>query len=174
MGLFQFNIQFESEFPTVEEVQAQFEKQTGLFLQVLIEYHLNKLDLTYGQMMSLLSQDAPAVDQMQADFRKLYQDHPTSYEELARVMDQHKRRLRTMNYLGDFKFLVSGFSEIDCRIAGKVITLEAASGKYYAIESLIKVLFDLGGKWTDGTSIDSKRWKRLKKWEEYKWYNRPR
>jgi hypothetical protein len=174
MGLFQFNIQFDSGFPTVEEVQVQFDKQTGLYLQVLIEYHLNRLDLTYGEMMSLLSQDAPAVDQMQTDSRKLQQDQPTSYEERARVRDQHNRRLRTMSYLGDIKFVVSGFSEIDCRIAGKVITLEATSGKFYAIESLIKVLFDLGGKRADGAAMNSKRWKRLKKWEKYKWYNRPR
>lgn len=57
-----------------------------------------------------------------------------------------------------------------------VIEVSMYHNQYYAVASLIKSLVDLGGvyQWAGKEQQLPKSWRKLKPWQDYKWYNRPR
>ncbi|RYE12543.1 MAG: hypothetical protein EOP45_22670 [Sphingobacteriaceae bacterium] len=61
---------------------------------------------------------------------------------------------------------------------GNLIKIEWYIDQYYGVISLKKTLIDLGGQCVDYdgniTASYPDSWKQLRKWADYKWYNRPR
>jgi hypothetical protein len=69
-----------------------------------------------------------------------------------------------------------GFYEVDFHVKGNTVELESFVGQEnYGIISLVKAFIDLGGRFErEGREeIYPDEWKKLKKWHEYKWYNKP-
>ncbi|MEO0472501.1 MAG: hypothetical protein AAF206_22960 [Bacteroidota bacterium] len=71
-----------------------------------------------------------------------------------------------------------GFGTVDVEIANSVLSLKWEQQYYFPI-SLCKSLADLGGVGSsdqNGPDPDweiPKRWKKLRAWDSYRWYNRP-
>jgi len=83
MGVGYSRIKFETSFPSLSEIQMQFFKQTGLHLGVTVNFNVDRINLSYLEMISLLYEDAQQVDHLQAEFRKLLKAEPHNYEKLA-------------------------------------------------------------------------------------------
>jgi hypothetical protein len=174
MGVGYFRIKFENSFPSLEEIRLQFFKQTGLSLRVTVEFNLDRINRSYLEMISLLYKDAKQVDHIQTELRQLINAEPQNYEKLAQMMDQTKRQLGMLNHLGPFLFHITELYDLDVKVEDNVIEIECNAGQYYGVISLKKSLIDLGGKLLNSEVNYPKRWERLKKWDEYAWYNRPR
>jgi hypothetical protein len=174
MGLAYSRIKFDTSFPSLVEIQSQFFKQTGLNLWVTATLNVDQINLSYSEMIFLLYRDSPQVHHLQTEYNKAKQADPQNYEKLAQVRDVTLKVLGKLNRLDEFQFQISQFYGLDFRIMNNVIEIESYVGQYYGIISLNKSLIDLDGKFLDSEKGHPIKWKKLKKWDEYKWYNRPR
>lgn len=169
---------FEKELPSSADITTRYYAQTGLGLGLIANLQLQTIKTSATDVFNLLQQDAAAVARLEHERQAFYQAHAGQYEEMARIRDQTKDRLKPLNYVVSVQFKIEGFYEVDFSVEGNEIEIEVYSGQGYGIESLLKVLIDLGGKFNhpdrDINQNRLKTWKKLKKWDEYKWYNRPR
>jgi len=90
------------------------------------------------------------------------------------MRDQTQQQLNKLNHLGSFLFHIPELYDVDIKVEDDVIEIESYAGQYYSVVSLKKSLIDLGGKFLDAEVNYPKQWKKLKKWDAYQWYNRPR
>jgi hypothetical protein len=174
MGLAIFTIKFDTGFPPLEAIKAQFLKQTGLNVWVTAKLKMDKINLPYIEMISVLVKNSQEVHQLQTHHQNLILAQPQNYEKLAQSRDYTSRKLSRLNSLTEFQFHISQFYALDFQIQDDVIEIESYPGQYYGIVSLNKTLLDLGGKDFEGEKSYPEKWNKLKKWHHYKWYNRPR
>ncbi len=95
---------------------------------------------------------------------------------MAHFRDETQKKLNQFSYVAGVQLNIEGFYKVDFWVNENVITLESyINEKKYGITSLVKALIDLGGRFDDDLAeIYPEEWKQLKKWHEYKWYNRPK
>lgn len=157
---------FENGLPTMKQIQVQFKKQTGLYIGITADLNLLELPQNDKEIVEKLSQDIGKYE----DFEEKYfnTDLDIKWEENEKI-----------NRILNFQFYNSRFYGIDFHTKGNTIEMLFGIGRVYFISSLHKVLFDLGGRFVDTENKpirgweNRRQWKRLKHWNDYKWYNRP-
>lgn len=103
-------------------------------------------------------------------------------EETNEEMERYFGRKSKINQLSHFQFFIARykFYGIDFHVKGNAIELEYGIGCFYFPVSLNKTFYDLGGRFVDFNNQEVENWKipkswgKLKHWDDYKWYNRPR
>ncbi len=170
MGLVVSRMYFENGLPSLKTIQNQFKQQTGLHLSVVADLYLNEFPSSSKEIVHLLNKDIEA-----------YQKYEESInDEDENNLEHENIDLEKLNYILGINFYLSDFYQIDVFIEGHTIGLYFSLNQVYFPLSLSKVLYDLGGRYVDDEGNPSegwynpKRWKKLKHWEDYKWYNRPR
>lgn len=79
-----------------------------------------------------------------------------------------------------YRFHVPHFSDIEYYAEENTIEILYGVAAYYYPTSLNKCFHDLGGRFVDSKNKPikgwewPKTWKKLKHWDEYKWYNTPK
>jgi len=168
MGMFLSEIYFQEGIPKFEEIKRKFNEYTGLKLTLLGYMNLIELTNNEREIISLLNRDIDKVEKI--------------IEERNDIIE-FRAELNKTNNLGPFRLYVLDFSPMEFEIEGKTISLLYGLGRYYFPESLIRTLINLGGipkgfnkkgNKEDRLGKRKNELKRLKKWDEYKWYNRPR
>ncbi|MFN8346785.1 MAG: hypothetical protein U0X91_17420 [Spirosomataceae bacterium] len=174
MGLGTETIKFDSGIPPFSEIKSQFKTQTGLHLTISADVNfpllLNKIEIHKA-----LGMDSEKVTTILKEFEVYKENASKNYEMLAYKRDEANKKLASLFYIKSFAFDIINFYQIDVSVDGNCLCFEFGGNQYYAIQSLFKSLIDLGGSFEDSESLDfyQKRWKKLKPWDEYKWYNRP-
>lgn len=167
MGLCISRLHFEKGLPSVKQIKGQFKKQTGLDIWIKAYVTLLELPLSNKDVVEKLNQDISKYE----EFRKKKFDY--NWEEI-------RKESQKINYISNFQFYNIQFYGIDFHIEGKTIEMEYEVDCYYFTTSLNKTLFDLGGRFVTQENAPTKgwespkSWKKLKYWDDYKWYNRPR
>lgn len=167
MGVCMSRIHFKNGIPSMLEIQTQFKKQTGLYLWV-------KADLN---LLELPCDNKDAVEALKTDIHK--------YEEFIKKgfegdLEMLRKESQQINHLSNFQLYNSQFYGIDFHVEENTIEMLYGALCFYFPTSINKSLFDLGGRFVDSNNAPTKGWeshkiwKKLKHWDEYKWYNRPR
>lgn len=178
MGLITYKIQFDSGIPPFSEIEHLFNAQTGLNLWITADINLPLL-LSLKDVNDALGNDSEQVRtllQEQIDFRAKYPE-PTvdDYEKLAGQRDEINKKLSPFVYVRSLFFNLP-FYEISFKVEGNCILFEVEINQFYGVQSLLKTLITPGGTFVDEqNSVNyQKRWKKLKPWNDYKWFNRPK
>jgi len=172
MGLSLTVLSFDEKLPSLKEIQTQFNKQTGLHLKIIANVNLLELLSNSKNVIEKLSQDIASYEKLNKT--KLIDNNWEKSQELIRGEYQK------INFINEFQFYTEGFYGVDFLVKDKKIEIEFLVGKNYFAISLVKVLYDLGGRFENikGESVTnnklSKTWEKLKHWNDYKWYNRPK
>ena len=165
MGLVMSRIHFEKGLPSIEKINDQFKKQTGLSFWITADLNLLELPLNNLDVIKTLYQDLEKYK----NFR-----NKDSYNG-----EKTQEESKEINHISHFQFSNPLFYNVSFQIKGKTIIMSYGIGQYYFSSSLEKSLYDLGGNFEgfDGEVKEDwtppKAWEKLKHWREYKWYNRP-
>lgn len=168
-------IQFDSGIPPFSEIKSQFKAQTGLDLHISASVNFPFL-LNMTEIHKALGKDSEKVATILQE-KEIYQENnPKDYEMLAYKRDEANKKLDSLFYIKYFTFEVVNFYQIDVYVDGNCLCFACDGNQYYTIQSLFKSLIDLGGAFeaSQDLALYQKQWKKLKPWEEYKWYNRPK
>ena len=166
MGMVLSEIYFQEGIPKFEEIKTKFNEYTGLDLTMLGYINLIELTNNERKIINFLNRDIDKVEKI--------------IDESKNIIEL-RESLNKTNNLGPFRLYALDFSPLE--FEGKTIRLLYGLGRHYFPKSLIRTLIDLGGipksfnEKDDQEDYLEKRkneLKRLKKWGEYKWYNRPR
>lgn len=166
MGLCLSRIYFEKGLPSVDDIRKQFQIQTGLHIQIIADINLLELPVNNRQVVERLTRD---IDKYEEFNNKKIGGWNNMREERQKI-----------NHIGHFQFYHFQFYGIDFLIQEQTIEMEYGIGCYYFPSSLNKSLFDLRGRFVDQhneptTGWEStKEWKKLRHWDDYKWYRKPR
>lgn len=178
MGAGVCTIRFKEQLPSFIQIQSAFHELTGLHLSLIADLQIQQLSDSAHEIFSQLEKDVDAVAKIEKARKEFYKTHPQQYEKMAQFRDEINKQLSQMSHIKNVRFTVYGFYEIDFSIEENEIELYFFYGQEYAFRNLLRVLVDLGGKLYDGDSEKDRtypeKWKTYKKWQEYKWYNRPR
>jgi len=149
--------------------------------------HLAKGDFaelltTPSKLFSLLQADAAAIETIESenDPVKAALIMLSQYEAAAVVRDRIQEAKRPLNHISKVEVVVGqgDFYSIGLLAHDHIVEVSSDTGQSYAVVSLIKSLVDLGGKCLEVNAKNPqtlpKSWRKLKQWQEYKWYNRPR
>ncbi|RAI74592.1 hypothetical protein HMF3257_10505 [Spirosoma telluris] len=170
MGLCLTKIHFQEGMPPVVEISEQFRKQTGYGLWVNASLNLSHLG-SLLEVSQALQRDFEEVIDIHKEHDAFKQNEPKNYEKQAQI----RGRLGSLNHIKSLSF-DTWFYDINFKVEDEYIVIESETGQVYAIESLVKVLTDLGGSFESADDLDywQTKWRKLKPWDEYRWYNRPR
>ena len=185
MGLHIAAIEFKEAIPSFQDISRQYKHQTGLNIELLASIHLatgefGELLQDASRLFSVLQADAATVSAIDEQYKTEIAPFISTghYEKAAAIRDRKNQAKKHLNYIGRINVIVDyvGFYPIQVSARGRVIGIEMDFNQYYAVASLIKTLVDLGGAYRSGSKELSlpKSWQKLKRWEDYKWYNRPR
>jgi len=183
MGLHIAEIQFADALPSFQAIRQQYQQQTGLDLRLIATLHLADSALvarlpTPSSILSLLQTDAAAVAELDACYEAQKESlvHHGQYEQAAALRDLLHEQKQPLNHISSLEVVVGHgeFYSIELSIQDLTIKVYQYTPYYYAVVSLIKTLVDLGGTYLHGSDQQTKHWHKLKKWQDYKWYNRPR
>jgi hypothetical protein len=188
MGLYVATIRFPTALPAFATLQQHYYQQTGLRPRLVATVQLAAspasvpLLSTPADLTAQLQGDAAAVVALEAR-HAAEQDvlrQVRAYEQVAAARDQYQTALASLTHVSYVELMVEygNFYAIEFSVKELVVTVHQYAGQEYAVDSLLKVLVDLGGLYETGTSADAgarpPRWRKLKRWAEYRWYNRPR
>jgi hypothetical protein len=182
MGLHIATIRFATALPAFATLQRNYQQQTGLPLRVVATVEPGGMPLlsTPGDLTTWLQADAAAVVALDSPYaaRQDALRQARAYEQAAAARDQYQAALARLTHLSYLELVVGygDFYAIEFYVKGLVVTVHQYVGQTYAVDSLLKVLVDLGGLYeTDGSAVSvPARWQKLKRWDDYRWYNRPR
>jgi hypothetical protein len=185
MGLHLAEIRFETGVPSFQAIRQQYKRQTGLNIELVATIHLATgkfADLLQepSMLLSALQADTEAVIVIEAHYKvELAPLISTGhYEKAARVRDQKNEAKKHLNHISNIEVVIEygTFYPIQIYAHGQSVVVEMYYNQHYAVASLIKSLVDLGGKYeyADKGLTLPKSWLKLKQWQDYKWYNRPR
>ncbi len=166
MGLCETEIYFEDSIPSMEKIKNKFEDLTGLPIYITARLDMINLPTSTRQVLEVLSSDIDKHEKWKEKREEEWKEKGWSEIKID------------CNYIGGFCFSSSGFDDIDFNVSGNYIELYSYVNNFYFIESLTKTFYELGGKFINSNGKIEERqslaiWKKLKKWEDYKWYNRP-
>lgn len=167
MGIKIDRIYFKNGIPELEEIRIKFKTQTGLSIWVGIDLNLVSLTSNSKEIINRLNDDIDKYD----NFQK---------KNLNVFGEAFLNEIKKINHIISLQFRTNYFSGIDYIIIENTIELEYGFGYSYFPQSLCKILIELGGifVYKNNKPIEDwtppKSWKKLKKWSEYKWFNRPR
>lgn len=185
MGLHIAEIQFKEAIPSFQDISQQYRHQTCLNIELIAFIHLatsefGELLQDSSKLLSFLQADAAAVSAIDEQYKiEIVPFISTGhYEEAAAIRDRKNQAKKHLNYIGSIDVIVDygSFYPIQVSARGRVIEIEMYFNQHYAVASLIKTLVDLGGACRLGSKELSlpKSWQKLKRWEDYRWYNRPK
>lgn len=182
MGLQKIKIEFKEVIPSFQSIADQFKQQTGLNIEIRAVIHLASgkfgdifRDSTH--LVRLLHADATAVE----NINKLYKAKISSLkatchaEEAAAIRDRAQDARRQFNHIERLEIVIghSNFYPIEISVIDRTVIVNKYDNQHYAVNSFVKTLVDLGGIFLQKNEIQSSN-RRLKKWYDYKWYNRPK
>ncbi|MBD2766629.1 hypothetical protein IC235_01825 [Hymenobacter sp. BT664] len=185
MGLCQAEIFFKEKTPTFQTISQQYKQQTGLDIALTATIHLatgefGEVLKDSATLVSILQSDAAAV----AAIENRYNVEErcvllaSQYEQAAALRDRMKEEKARLNHISRVEIAVGygDFYPIEVSVHDQVLVVNRYHNQHYAVVSLIKSLVDLGGlyRWGDKEQPLPKSWRKLKQWQNYKWYNRPR
>ncbi len=172
MGTGTAQLRFTPTIPPFADIQRKFKLQTGLNLSIQAELNLTKVQSNSSEILVLLQQDAHLVKQIEEQTQRLF--HESEYERMSHLRDQ-KLRFNHIRYL---QFHTFHFSPLLFEVTNNLLEIEYSLQDRYFLQSLLKTLVDLGGKMLDANDqvIEGypASWNKLKPWEHYHWYNRPK
>jgi hypothetical protein len=185
MGLHRAKIEFKEGVPSFQTISQQYKRQTGLDIELVATIHLaagefGALLRHPSSLLSSLQADAATVATIDAQYEeeKARLISATRYEKAAVLRDKTKGEKAVLNYISSVEIRVDygSFYPIPIAVRNKIVEVDMYHNQYYAVASLIKSLVDLGGIYRSGDEVQElpKSWRKLKQWQEYKWYNRPR
>ncbi|MCR6640781.1 MAG: hypothetical protein NVV82_17750 [Sporocytophaga sp.] len=171
-------IHFKNGTPSFKEIQSRFFDQTGLQMTISTTLNVNRIDQPYEQLISQVFQDAKQYSDLVTEYRVLSDTYFEKFrKERKEMLQQIKEKQEKLNHIAEFRFSIAGFYEIKIDFGYEFIDILSCPG-HYGLNSLIKTLIDLGGEFDDDKYIGLKtypeKWKKMKQWHSYKWYNRPR
>lgn len=172
-------IGFAAGIPSFLDIQAAFLKQTGLHLSLQASLHISSLTSDAADIARLLQKDADEVERLEKGFRCFVKENPKNYEEIASFAStNYTNKLRKINHIEFLCFHIGGFYEVFFQIESNKIEMHSFIGQYYGIAALENTLIELGGQFEPFDGLPTvgiqKGLRKLKKWHQYKWYNRPR
>ncbi|MBO0934221.1 hypothetical protein [Fibrella aquatilis] len=175
MGLIFHSFTFAQGLPTFLSLKQRFEQQTGLLLDLKAIVHLPVL-CSSEEVSLALGQDADKVYQLSQERKTFLLQHPSHYEEAALLRDQQLQQLRGLAHVKELQLDIIKFYAVPIGLHDNTLSFESSTVDGYGIESLRRTLFELGGREQSSSSTEGHNpaWRKLKRWEEYKWYNRPR
>ncbi|GAB3726372.1 hypothetical protein GCM10027594_08090 [Hymenobacter agri] len=185
MGLHLAEIRFDTGVPSFQSIREQYKRQTGLNIELVATIHLATgefADLLQepSMLLSELQADADAVARIDARYKAELAPLISigHYEKAAGVRDRKNEAKKHLNHISHIEVVVDygTFYPIQIYAHGKKVMVEMYHNHYYAVTSLIKTLVDLGGQYgyADKVLALPKSWLKLKQWQDYRWYNRPR
>jgi len=169
MALFVLRTIFHDGFPSFPEIKNEFKKQTGLELQLIANLNVSPLA---NQAKTILPQLVKDLDK--------FNNYPSPKDYSDNAIYEYIDKRNELNFMHGIRFHPPKFYSIPFAIEGNIVELESESGCFYFINSLHKVLVDLGGDFLgikdeiDYKEVAPKHWKKLKSWSDYNWFNRPK
>lgn len=185
MGLHLAEIEFKEGIPSFQAISQQYRLQTGLDIELVATIHL-ATDKFAGilqdssTLLSILQADAVAVADIDAQYKvELTPLISTGhYEKTAKVRDKKNESKKHLSHISNIEVVVNygTFYPIQMYVYDQTVVVEMCYNQYYAVASLIKSLINLGGIYQSGDKELAlpKSWRKLKQWQDYKWYNRPK
>ncbi|UOQ52494.1 UvrB/UvrC motif-containing protein [Hymenobacter cellulosivorans] len=196
MGLSTTTIRFPQGLPSFSVIKRQYEVQTGLDIFLTAKVHVAYADLADiyelqtkpSQILPLLIADAAAVQNLESKYaidKEAYLS-AQQYEQAAAIRDRIKHGKLAYNHIQNMELEVCSpagswygpFYSIEFTARPDAVTVYQYLDQEYAVNSLLKVLVDLGGEYLGFTSKTPqnppKQWSKLKQWKDYRWYNRPK
>lgn len=185
MGLHVAEIMFEKGVPSFQAISKQYKQQTGLTIEIVATIHLAtgefaKLMQDSSALLSVIQADAVAVAAIDAQYEAEIAPFisTSNFEQVAKARDLKNEAKKRLNHISIIGVMVScsDFYPIQISIQVQTINVDMYHNQHYAVASFVKSLVDLGGKyqWADEEQALPKSWRKLKKWQDYRWYNRPR
>lgn len=167
MGLVVCEIFFIEKIPEWAIISEKFEELTGLKVWLELGVNLTRLSSDYGEIIQKLKSDYKEFNTLKS-------------EDFKHGFEEYGKKTKKLNYIYQLKVNNPRFYSIDVNVREKCLELEYGIGSNYFAESLNKTLLELGGRFYDRNNNEIEynckniRWRKLKKWNEYKWFNRPR
>ena len=183
MGLWVAKIEFTQGIPTLEVMSKQYLQQTGLVLKPVIAVHLasgTSIEILHSReaLLAALAADAAAVAEADAQYNALLKTQ--KYEAAAVAREKAQIENSRLNHIIRAELTVDFgyFYPIWLYTDGNTVIVNQEGAPGYAVTCFVKCLVDLGGHYLivneKQIQVLRKRWQRLKRWDEYSWYNRPR
>ncbi|MEZ0611105.1 hypothetical protein ACAW74_21505 [Fibrella sp. WM1] len=175
-----YQIQFDEGIPPFASIRKQFLQQTGLPLELEATINLPTFQ-TYDEVVEKLANDYSLVKtfqiEMDAELNPLLQK--SQYAEASDRRRELQPKLDTHNFVKQIHFNIPNFYRIDFHQLGEnklEFEFFGLGRPYYGFNSLLKVLVNLGGQpfVNDKPMSHSPDWSTLRRWSDYKWYNRPK
>jgi hypothetical protein len=135
------------------------------------QLNLTKVTSDPLEISTLLHRDIDAYNRLKQQVSELIRLQ--RYEEISQLRNQ----LTHLNYL---QFSTPSFRPLTFDVKETMLEFyfSASDHNRYFLNSLLKSLVDLGGKRLDGNgqilNEYPSEWKKLKQWQQYRWYNRPK
>ncbi|WP_041258283.1 hypothetical protein [Fibrella aestuarina] len=173
MGFIYHSFEFAQGLPTFKSIKQQFERQTGLTLDLKAIVHLPVL-CSLEEVNHVLGCDADKVTQLSQELNVFLQQH--KYQEATLLRNEQLQRLQHLTHVSELQFDIVKFYTVPIGIHDNTLSFTSTTTNEYGIDSLRSTLFELGGRGETGGSDQDydPAWRKLKRWEEYRWYNRPR
>ncbi len=176
MAIHSTRIEFEQRLPPVIDIKNQFQSITGLSLQIIASLNLVNLDSNILSVSSWLSEDLYKVKSKQDEEGQLEQ---LEVKEMFDYKRKHELDLIQDNFIVSLYLYVEGFYTIQFETGQNYIELTFLINQKYFVLALEKTLLKLGGKLSYASADNSNNYREkqldnLKRWEDYKWYNRIR
>jgi len=166
--------EFEKSIPPFKVIKSTFENFAGLELSIIGNLSLKNVDSRVDSVTKTLVNDYDKVNEYYLEERMIDE---LPVEEMLNFEPQKTLVVNEDNYIEYLSFYNKSFYEIEFETnENSIDILWMRNQKYFRI-ALEKTFYTLNDesfeKGKKGSNYIKKRFKKLKKWNDYKWYNRP-
>lgn len=175
MAYYLTRIEFENSIPSLKEIKTIFKRFTGFELSIIGHLSLKNIDSKIENVTEAIVND---YEKVKAHYDEKIKVDELPFEEIGNYTYQNTVIKNEDNYIENLSFYHKDFYEIEFEKKGNSLEiLWMANHKYFRI-ALQKTLYTLNNQRFEKNKPLPKslinKFKKLKKWGEYRWYNRPR
>ena len=167
--------EFEESIPPLKIIKSTFKSISGLELSIIGSLSLKNLSSEIDTVTEAIVNDYHKVNEYYSEL-KMIDELPV--EEMFKYQSQKDLIKCEDNYIERLSFYNSDFYEMSFNCDENSIEIMWMINQKYFRIALTKTLYLLNNKSfqkdKEVHNYTKKEFKKLKKWNEYKWYNRPR
>ncbi len=167
--------EFEKPIPSFKVIRSTFADITGFQLSIIGHLSLENVDSRIEYVTKTMVDDYNKVEAYHSEQRMI---HELPVEEMLKFKATKTLIRDEDNYIEYLSFYHRDFYEIEFEKRGNTIELLWMMRQKYFRIALEKTFYTLNDDSFQKDKVvpnyRKKQFKKLKKWDDYKWYNRPR